>query len=320
VLVALGLSEAFGFNWWSLGATVAAALAIGYALRLGDSVLEVPISAMLILSLPVGNVVMERVVETLIGAAVGLVSNLVLAPLRVQPAEEAVDDLGRRLAELLDEMSADLSSGAGPERTDAWLGRARELTADFERVDQALGQAEESVRLNPRSALVVDPRVYHRRRLEALEHATLTIRGITRSLKDSAGISEEVNPVRDQHAAGQVAAVLRELAAALRAYGRLARSKEVDRDALKADVDRHLSEANEHQGAVKEILRADPDEPSTAWPLRGELVTHLDRLRNELYPAAPRAQNPDGASPQRDWRRAVRALLDRLRIPRNGPP
>ncbi len=129
VVVALGLSSALGFTWWSLGITIAAALVFGFVLRLGDSVLEVPISAMLILSLPTGNVVMERVVETLLGAAVGLLSNLVLAPLRVQPAEEAVDDLGRRLAELLDRMSADLASGAGPDRTDDWLARSRELTA-----------------------------------------------------------------------------------------------------------------------------------------------------------------------------------------------
>ena len=121
VVVALGLSAWLGFTWWSLGLTIAAALAIGYALRLGDSVLEVPISAMLILSLPSETAVTQRIFATIIGAATGLVSNLVVAPLRVQPAEEAVDDLGRRLADLLDQMSADLAEGHGPERTHAWL-------------------------------------------------------------------------------------------------------------------------------------------------------------------------------------------------------
>jgi uncharacterized membrane protein YccC len=334
VLVALGLSGALGFTWWSLAITIAAALAVGYALRLGDSVLEVPISAMLILSLPIESVVMERIMATLIGAATGLVSNLVMAPLRVQPAEEAVDDLGRRLAELLDQMSADLAAGRGPERAGGWVARARVLTVEFERVEQALGQAEESVRLNPRGALVVDPRVYLRRRLEALEHATLTIRGIARSLNDSAGVDQEANPVRDPHAAGRVADVLRELAAALRAYGQLARSKSVDRTALKADVDRHLDEATEHQGVVTDILRADPDTPSAGWPLRGELVTHLDRLRSQLRPAPPRGAGDRGAGDRgagdrgagtgREgggsggasldaWRRPLRAVIGRWR-------
>jgi uncharacterized membrane protein YgaE (UPF0421/DUF939 family) len=168
VLVALVLSNVLGFTWWSLGVTIAAALVIGYALRLGDSVLEVPISAMLILSLPSETAVTGRVVATLVGAATGLVSNLVVAPLHVQSAEEAIDDLGRRLADLLDEMAADLAEGSGPERTHRWIAQARVLTAELEQVERALGQAEESVRLNPRSALVVDPRVYLRRRLETL--------------------------------------------------------------------------------------------------------------------------------------------------------
>jgi uncharacterized membrane protein YgaE (UPF0421/DUF939 family) len=310
VLVALGLSTLLGFTWWSLGVAIAAALAVGYALRLGDSVLEVPISAMLIFSLPTETVVMERILATLIGAATGLVSNLVVAPLRVQPAEEAVDDLGRRLADLLDRMSADLADGSGPERTRDWVAQARVLTADFERVEQALGQAEESVRLNPRRALVVDPHVYLRRRLEALEHATLTIRGIARSLNDNAGVSEESNPVRDPHAAGRVADVLRELAAVLRAYGRLAHSRSVDRDALKTDVDRHLAEAAEHQVAVADVLRTDPAATSVVWPLRGELVTHLDRLRNELRPAPPQSGRQARAAPPETWRHAIRALVD----------
>ena len=40
VLVALALSAALGFTWWSLGLTIAAALAIGSMLRLGDHVLK----------------------------------------------------------------------------------------------------------------------------------------------------------------------------------------------------------------------------------------------------------------------------------------
>jgi uncharacterized membrane protein YgaE (UPF0421/DUF939 family) len=309
VLVALGLSHGLGFTWWSLGITIAAALTVGFALRLGDSVLEVPISAMLVLSLPTEAVVTERILATLIGAATGLVSNLVVAPLRVQPAEAAVDDLGRRLAELLDEMAADLTAGSGAERAGDWVARARRLTGEFDQVEQALGQAEESVRLNPRSGLVDDPRVYLRRRLETLEHATVTIRGIARSLNDSAGLSDEVNPVRDAHAAVRIADVLRELAGALRAYGGLARSKSVDRDALKADVDRHLAEATEHHGAVADVLRADPTGPSVGWPVRGELVTHLDRLRTQLRPAPPRPDRRTGVARRQTWRHPLRAVV-----------
>ncbi|HJZ03458.1 MAG TPA: aromatic acid exporter family protein, partial [Streptosporangiaceae bacterium] len=50
VLLALGLSAWVGFTWWSLGITIALGLTVGYALHLREEVLEVPISAMLIMS------------------------------------------------------------------------------------------------------------------------------------------------------------------------------------------------------------------------------------------------------------------------------
>jgi uncharacterized membrane protein YgaE (UPF0421/DUF939 family) len=296
VVVAVGLSRQLGFTWWSLGITVALALVVGNVLRLGNSVLEVPISAMLILALPTQSAVTGRILATLIGAAVGLVSNLVVAPLRVKPAEEAVDDLSRRLADLLDDVARDLSAGRGPDRASAWLERSRVLTEEAERVEDTLGQAEESVRLNPRGPLVADPRLYLRRRLETLEGATLTIRGIARSLNDSAGLSGEVSPLRDAHVADRIAGVLRELAAVLRPYGRLARSESVDRDAMKAEVDRRLAQAEKGQREVAELLRGEPAAPSAGWPLRGELVSHLDRLRTQLAPPPPRPSRRDVAA------------------------
>src|ERR1700741_572895 len=50
VLAAVTLSALMGFNWWLLGLLIASALFIGYVLRLGNDILEVPISAMLIFS------------------------------------------------------------------------------------------------------------------------------------------------------------------------------------------------------------------------------------------------------------------------------
>jgi uncharacterized membrane protein YgaE (UPF0421/DUF939 family) len=50
VLVAVAVAEFIGFSWWQLALVITAALCIGRALRLGDDLLEVPISAMLIFS------------------------------------------------------------------------------------------------------------------------------------------------------------------------------------------------------------------------------------------------------------------------------
>jgi len=306
VVVALVLSTVLGFTWWSLGITIAASLMIGYALRLGENAMEVPISAMLILTLPVEHAASDRILSTLLGAATGLIVNLLVAPLQVQPAEEAVEDLSQQLADLLDRMSADLAEGRGAESSDGWTVRARDLRADLERVERTLGQAEESVRLNPRTPLVTDPRVHLRRRLQALEVATLTTRGIARSLHDSSRTAVAANPVSDVDASHRVSEVLRDLAAALRSYGQLAQSA-ANRDELKANVDRSLASASEHQGAAADVLRADQDR-AEGWPLRGELLTHLDRLRGQLGPPPPAPQRRVGAPQRETLRHPLRSM------------
>lgn len=80
VLIAVGVASYVGLTWWSLGAVVAASLIIGPLPRLGARLLEVPISAMLVLA--VGGAecaALDRVYETLIRAGVGVAVNLVIA-------------------------------------------------------------------------------------------------------------------------------------------------------------------------------------------------------------------------------------------------
>jgi uncharacterized membrane protein YgaE (UPF0421/DUF939 family) len=88
VLIAVGVASYVGLTWWSLGAVVAASLIIGRLLRLGAHLLEVPISAMLVLAVGgAEGAALDRVYETLIGAGVGVAVNVVIAaPLYVQPA------------------------------------------------------------------------------------------------------------------------------------------------------------------------------------------------------------------------------------------
>src|SRR5919107_188451 len=47
--LAVLLSSAVGLNWWSLGLLIGLSLVLGQVLRLGENLLEVPISAMLVL-------------------------------------------------------------------------------------------------------------------------------------------------------------------------------------------------------------------------------------------------------------------------------
>ena len=288
VLIALELSRWVGFTWWSLGLTIALGLAVGYALRLREAVLEVPISAMLILSVGSKTAATSRITETLIGAAAGLVAGFVLTAPQVEPAEEAIADLARTMADLLEGMAAGLSDGSVNDSVRGWLDRARALGNEIRRVDEALAQAEESTKLNPRSLRLPYSTVTLRQSVENLEHSAITIRVLARSLADTTRLAGDDNPLNDPNVRRGLADTLRELSAAVRAYSSLATESDAHgHEVLKADLDRHLAAARNEQDRLSELLAAAPAVRPVGWPLRGELISHLDRLRSELEAGTP---------------------------------
>ena len=105
VVAAVAVAAYVPFTWWVLGLLIAGTLALGLLLRLREDTLEVPISAMLIFSVDTHAYATTRITETLVGAAAGLAAGLIFAPLRVQPAKDAVGDLARQMADLLGRMA-----------------------------------------------------------------------------------------------------------------------------------------------------------------------------------------------------------------------
>jgi uncharacterized membrane protein YgaE (UPF0421/DUF939 family) len=289
VLLALGLSAWVGFTWWSVGIAIALGLTVGYALHLRGEVLEVPISAMLIMSVGTRSAAIGRIEETFIGTAAGLVAGFVLTSPQVQPAEEAIEDLCGRMADLLDRMTAGLSSGAGQAAAARdWLAAARSLGGEILQVDDALRQAEESTKLNPRSLRLPYSTITLRESLETLEHEAITLRVFARSLLDSTRLPDDDNPLSDPQVPRTLADVLRELSAAVRTYGSLATEFDAPRhELLESELDRHLAAAHDHQDRLSELLGTDPAARPVGWPLRGELISHLDRLRTELEVGNP---------------------------------
>ena len=348
VLIAVGVSEVIGFSWWQLTLVIAGALVTGRVLRLGDDLLEVPISAMLIFASAGSHAAATgRVVDTLIGTAAGLAGGLVFAAPRVQPAREAVGTLAGQLAELLTQMAGDLtagdtaaaeaaaaeaatddSGGDGPDpaQVHGWLVRARALRDEIERVEDTLRQASDSVRLNPRSQLgrvgfrpapggLLVTEVALRGGLETLEHATVTVRGLARSILDSTSSDSECSPVRDAATRARLADVLGNLAAAIRTYGAVVQLYPSDSGALKSELAEQLATAHREQDALAAVLepRATDDVGRSEWPLRGEILTHVDRLRTGLRPEAV---------PQPEPRRPVPSPLARYarRLPGQRDP
>jgi len=318
VLLAVGLSSWVGFTWWSLGITVAMALVIGYTLRLGENILEVPISAMLILSVGTSAAADSRIVETFVGTGAGLAAGFLLTSPRVQPAEEAIAELCAKMAGLLGGMADGLSAGSVPDAAAGWLRQGGSLGAEIRRVDEALRQAEDSVRLNPRSMRLPLAAVSLRDSLETLEHETTTIRGLGRTLTDLSRLGDDDDPLQDPQVRDQLADVLWQLSAAVRSYGSLATEHDLARhQVLESELENDLAAARQRQDRLSELLGTDPAARPVGWPLRGELISHLDRLRNELQAGQPESRPRRRA---RSWRRPRPAGRRQRRTPNRAWP
>ncbi len=167
------------------------------------------------------------------------------------------------------------------------------------------------------------------------------MRVLARSVADSARIDSDHSPVRDEQTRAQLAAMLGELSAAVRAYGQLVEAGTPAEAAASSDAHHspdahhsfriprwpaasaselrgspgregpegafrpgddngeqasqagglggvveklreHLAEAHRRQDDLADLLRTDPEEQPDGWPLRGEILAHVDRLRSEL--------------------------------------
>jgi len=319
VLAAVAVSAYVPFSWWVLGLLIAGTLALGLMLRLHEDTLEVPISAMLIFSVDSHAAATGRITETLVGAAAGLAAGLLFAPLRVQPAKDAIGELTSQMGDLLGQMADGLAEEPDPRRAAEWLDRTRALRGEIERVDDALSQAEESVRLNPRRLRYPNPAAGLRDGVDTLERAATDLRVLARAVLDSARLDSEDSPVKDPEARARLAAVIAELAASVRAYGQHIETDPEPLDAADAQaqpfaaglVD-HLEEAQRQQDRLADVLATDPAKQPDGWPLRGEILAHVDRLRSELE---PRRLTPPG-----ETRRPLRMLHHRSRTasPRRG--
>jgi gas vesicle protein len=301
-MIAVAVAATVGFTWWVLGLLIAGTLILGYVLRLGENILEVPISAMLIFSLDTRSIATGRIVDTLVGAGAGLIAGLLFAPLRVQPAQDAVNELSKKMADLLDRMAAGLDDASALVHAGDWLAEARSLSTEIERVDDALDAAEESVKLNPRAQDSAAASVALRDGLENLEHAALTIRMLARSIADGSTLDSDESPIRDPETRDQLAKVLWELSDAVRTFGRLARADfTVGQEPLESELKEQLAEAHEQQDQLADLLRTDPATRPAGWPLRAEILAHVDRLRTELQAdRLPRPQHRPRR--RRTWR------------------
>jgi hypothetical protein len=319
VALAVVFAAVVGLTWWSLGVLVAAAIVVGQLLRLGPHLVEVPISAMLVLGVGASgaeSVGGDRVLETLIGAAVGMSVNVLFPPaVQTRYAVRSVERFAGEIAALLDEAAGVLLAGpVTPEQTTRWLQAARRLNRHVPRLDRALTHAEESRRLNVRALRSPWATTGVRAGLDALEYTSVSLRTLFRAIDDA---TRERTGVQDDAAYADAvrrttASLLERMGTVVREFGRVLTAE--PGDARAAGEDRlagSLAAMVSGRALVADLLIGDPRSRTGLWELNSALLTTVDRVVDEL---GPRAAEEVAALPVRP--RATQRATDRLRLGR----
>jgi Aromatic acid exporter family member 1 len=319
VALAVVFAAVVGLTWWSLGVLVAAAIVVGQLLRLGPHLVEVPISAMLVLGVGASgaeSVGGDRVLETLIGAAVGMSVNVLFPPaVQTRYAVRSVERFAGEIAALLDEAAGVLVAGpVTPEQTTRWLQAARRLNRHVPRLDRALSHAEESRRLNVRALRSPWATTGVRAGLDALEYTSVSLRTLFRAIDDAT--RERTGVQDDADYADTVrrttASLLERMGTVVREFGRVLTAE--PGDARAAGEDRlagALAAMVSGRALVADLLIGDPRSRTGLWELNSALLTTVDRVVDEL---GPRATEDVPALPVRP--RATQRATDRLRLGR----
>ena len=163
------------------------------------------------------------------------------------------------------------------------MEESRRLSRHVPRIDRALAEAEQSRRLNPRALAKRDTAAVLRGGLEALEHSSVAVRSMFRSIAD--GVRDHPQP--DDEAAEAIrqafATLLSELAQAVSSYGDLVRA-EVAETTEPAEIaaGTALATLREARARVIELRLVEHHDDLATWELNDTLLETVERILAEL--------------------------------------
>ena len=225
VVVAYLAGAFFGVTSWLIIGTILVSMLIGWAFRLSQSTTaQIPISALLVLTIgaQTPGYAVERVIETVLGAVIAVIVNtIVVPPVRLRPAQEAIALLGTQVANSLDDLARLIREPSTQQQRTSALVTARLLQPMELKAVAAVTSADESLRFNPRRSVHRRSLSHERDLLATLHVLVLRVPGMVRALDDrydetihteptAAGLSTEVARaahdlrllLRDESAAG----------------------------------------------------------------------------------------------------------------------
>jgi uncharacterized membrane protein YgaE (UPF0421/DUF939 family) len=273
VLVAYGVGLVFGRSSWIVLLAIVLAIFVAWILRLTPgSANQVPISAMLVLSIGAASpdYAFERIIETVIGAAIAIVVNIaIVPPVLLAPFQQSLERLATEIASTLDRLATALTSEQSSGQLAELMVTARLLRSMQEKAQSELAAAHDSLAFNPRAAkakrtLATNEELF--KRMPALVTRTI---GMVRALHDHYDDELRGEPT--------VRAIADELSRASHDLLLLA-------GAATGNARRHDGEPEENQQepqALTAPLVVSTPHPSH-WVLLGSLLEDLRRIHEEI--------------------------------------
>jgi len=255
-------------SWVVLGAVVVALL-LSWAFRLSQgSANQIPISAMLVLAIGANtpDYALNRIIETIIGAAVGLLVNVaIVPPVLLGPAHRAVARLAASTSTVMNDIAdALIEPRTGYQLTELLL-EARLLREMRDAAEDALVSGEESLALNPRRSRHRDVLERDRELLQRLNTLVTRVIGIARAVHDNYDPGIAADPV-----VRSIATELRRASHDLELLARTSRTPGADGP----------PEAAEEPALTAPLTIAKPH--PTHWILIGSLMEDIRRIREEI--------------------------------------
>lgn len=154
VLLAFAAGAALGVNAASLGIVLLVGMVAGatHSLR-AESTTAAATALVVLLTGYAGDspVLFARLLDTVIGIAVGLAVNLLVwPPLHDRAAARRVDRIDDRIGALLTDMAERLREGGAEDDAEEWVERTRDIEHEVDSAWATVRRARESGRLNPR--------------------------------------------------------------------------------------------------------------------------------------------------------------------------
>lgn len=212
----------------------------------------------------------DRVIEIGIGVVIGIgVNMLVLPPLRDRQAARTVDELNRRMGEIMGQMSEEFADSWSTGRARAWSEDISQMRTDLDRTWRTVQFARDSRRRNPRWLLHRGAGGGYENVLSRLDEGIAHLRNLSRTL-ETASYSESA---WDTNFREQWAAVLRDTA----------------RRIVQPDAD--VEPTVDRLDGLARDMATEGELPETQWPIYGSLITSLRNIALLIEDVASAREN-----------------------------